>query len=112
MKNALKWSLIVVGGLIIFLVAAAIIVPVVFKDDIKAVIDREIAKSVNADVIRNGMAAGIRNFIGGNCTVSCMLMGLGGLFEQDLVEWMSTMTYQAASGAGRRSAKQVFQGAS
>ena len=51
MKNALKWSLIVVGGLIILLVAAAIIVPVVFKDDIKAVIDREIAKSVNADVI-------------------------------------------------------------
>lgn len=63
---------------------------------------------VNASVVKNGMAAGIRNFIGGNCTVSCMLMGLGGLFEQDLVEWMSTMTYQAASGGGAQHMRELL----
>ena len=46
------------------------------------------------------MAKGGKNWIGGNCTVSLMLMGLGGLFQNDLVEWVSSMTYQAASGAG------------
>jgi aspartate-semialdehyde dehydrogenase len=55
---------------------------------------------VNADVIRDGLARGLRTFAGGNCTVSLMLMAIGGLFRAELVEWMTTMTYQAASGAG------------
>src|SRR5688572_29275916 len=55
---------------------------------------------VNMDVIRDAVARGGRNWIGGNCTVSCMLMGVGALFKAGLVEWMSTMTYQAASGGG------------
>ena len=55
---------------------------------------------VNRDVIDRGLENGIRNYIGGNCTVSLMLLGLGGLFEEDLIEWMTTMTYQAASGGG------------
>lgn len=55
---------------------------------------------VNMPVIRKAMSAGGRNWIGGNCTVSCMLMGVGALFKAGLVEWMSTMTYQAASGGG------------
>ena len=55
---------------------------------------------VNMDVIRDALARGGRNWIGGNCTVSCMLMGVGALFKAGLVEWMSTMTYQAASGGG------------
>jgi aspartate-semialdehyde dehydrogenase len=55
---------------------------------------------LNRALIDSALAAGRRDFIGGNCTVSLMLMGLGGLFVADLVEWMTTMTYQAASGAG------------
>ena len=55
---------------------------------------------VNAGVIRNGLARGLRTFAGGNCTVSLMLMAVSGLFKAGLVEWMTTMTYQAASGAG------------
>jgi len=55
---------------------------------------------VNLNVIRDALARGGRNWIGGNCTVSCMLMGVGALFKAGLVEWMSTMTYQAASGGG------------
>ncbi len=55
---------------------------------------------VNADVIKTGLASGLRTFAGGNCTVSLMLMAIGGLFKARLVEWVSTMTYQAASGAG------------
>jgi aspartate-semialdehyde dehydrogenase len=55
---------------------------------------------VNAPVIRDALARGLRTFAGGNCTVSLMLMAVGGLFQQGLVEWMTTMTYQAASGAG------------
>jgi len=55
---------------------------------------------VNRDVIDAALAAGKRDFIGGNCTVSLMLMALGGLFRHGLVEWVSAMTYQAASGAG------------
>jgi len=55
---------------------------------------------VNADVIRGALAKGIRAYIGGNCTVSLMLMGVSGLFRAGLVEWMTTMTYQAASGGG------------
>lgn len=55
---------------------------------------------VNADLIRKGLARGLRTFAGGNCTVSLMLMAASGLFKMGLVEWMTTMTYQAASGAG------------
>jgi len=55
---------------------------------------------VNLQVIRAALARGGRNWIGGNCTVSCMLMGVGALFKAGLVEWMNTMTYQAASGGG------------
>ena len=55
---------------------------------------------VNADVIADGLARGRRDFCGANCTVSLMLMALAGLFRADLVEWMTSMTYQAASGAG------------
>jgi len=55
---------------------------------------------VNRDVIDRSLDAGVKNYIGGNCTVSLMLMGLGGLFRAGLVEWVSSMTYQAASGAG------------
>src|SRR6266849_9732660 len=53
---------------------------------------------VNADVIRDGLARGMRTFVGGNCTVSLMLMAVSGLFKAGLIEWMTTMTYQAASG--------------
>jgi aspartate-semialdehyde dehydrogenase len=56
---------------------------------------------VNRPVIEAALAAGRRDFIGGNCTVSLMLMGLGGLFREDLVEWATSMTYQAASGCMR-----------
>ncbi len=55
---------------------------------------------VNADVIRGGLTKNIRAYIGGNCTVSLMLMAVSGLFRAGLVEWMTTMTYQAASGGG------------
>jgi aspartate-semialdehyde dehydrogenase len=55
---------------------------------------------VNVDVIRKGLTSGLRTFAGGNCTVSLMLMAVSGLFKARLVEWMTTMTYQAASGAG------------
>ena len=65
------------------------------KDDAVIILD-----PVNMPVIKNALAKGIKDYIGGNCTVSCMLMGLGGLFKADLIEWMSCMTYQAASGGG------------
>lgn len=55
---------------------------------------------VNLELIRKGLEAGIRTFVGGNCTVSLMLMAIGGLIKAGLVEWITTMTYQAASGAG------------
>jgi aspartate-semialdehyde dehydrogenase len=55
---------------------------------------------VNMPVIRDALARGGRNWIGGNCTVSCMLMGVGALFKAGWVEWLNTMTYQAASGGG------------
>jgi aspartate-semialdehyde dehydrogenase len=55
---------------------------------------------VNAELIREGLAKGLRAYAGGNCTVSLMLMAVCGLFRAGLVEWMTTMTYQAASGAG------------
>ncbi|AQP98587.1 aspartate-semialdehyde dehydrogenase [Pseudoalteromonas aliena] len=63
---------------------------------------------VNKDVIEEGLAQGVKTFVGGNCTVSLMLLALGGLFEQDLIEWVSPMTYQAASGAGARNMKELI----
>ncbi|RJG07985.1 aspartate-semialdehyde dehydrogenase [Noviherbaspirillum cavernae] len=63
---------------------------------------------VNLDVIKSALSRGVKNYIGGNCTVSCMLMGLGGLFEQDLVEWMTSMTYQAASGGGAQHMRELL----
>lgn len=64
---------------------------------------------VNRAVIDKGLADGIKDYIGGNCTVSLMLMGLGGLFSADLVEWMTSMTYQAASGAGANNMRELIK---
>jgi aspartate-semialdehyde dehydrogenase len=63
---------------------------------------------VNLDVIKNALVQGKKNFIGGNCTVSLMLMALGGLFKADLVEWVTSMTYQAASGAGAQNMRELL----
>ena len=64
---------------------------------------------VNLDVIKDALVQGKKNFIGGNCTVSLMLMALGGLFKAELVEWVSSMTYQAASGAGAQNMRELLQ---
>ncbi|MDA8098768.1 MAG: aspartate-semialdehyde dehydrogenase [Nitrospiraceae bacterium] len=64
---------------------------------------------VNMSVIKDGLSKGIKNYIGGNCTVSLMLMALGGLYEKGLVEWMSAMTYQAASGAGANNMRELIK---
>jgi len=64
---------------------------------------------VNQRVIQDALAKGIKDYVGGNCTVSLMLMGLGGLFARDLVEWMTSMTYQAASGAGAKNMQELVQ---
>ncbi|MFA6904024.1 MAG: aspartate-semialdehyde dehydrogenase [Gallionellaceae bacterium] len=63
---------------------------------------------VNLDVIKQALKDGKKDFIGGNCTVSLMLMALGGLFKADLVEWISSMTYQAASGAGAQNMRELL----
>ncbi|MCB1945088.1 MAG: aspartate-semialdehyde dehydrogenase, partial [Thauera sp.] len=63
---------------------------------------------VNMNVIKDALAAGGRDWIGGNCTVSLMLMALGGLFQNDLVEWVTSMTYQAASGAGAQNMRELL----
>ncbi|MEX1032644.1 MAG: aspartate-semialdehyde dehydrogenase [Cellvibrionaceae bacterium] len=63
---------------------------------------------VNLDVIKDGLDRGVKDYIGGNCTVSLMLMGLGGLFREGLVEWMTAMTYQAASGAGAQAMRELI----
>lgn len=63
---------------------------------------------VNRKVIDAGLTSGVKTFVGGNCTVSLMLMGLGGLFEKGLVEWMTSMTYQAASGAGAQNMRELL----
>ncbi len=62
---------------------------------------------VNRDVIEKALARGTRDYIGGNCTVSLMLMAMGGLFKAGLVEWMTAMTYQAASGAGAQHVREL-----
>ena len=63
---------------------------------------------VNRAVIDNALGTGCKDFIGGNCTVSLMMMAMGGLFEQDLVDWISVMTYQAASGGGARHMRELL----
>ncbi len=63
---------------------------------------------VNMPVIKNALAKGGRNWIGGNCTVSCMLMGVGALYKAGLVEWMSAMTYHAASGGGAQHMRELL----
>ena len=73
------------------------------KDDAIIVLD-----PVNLSVIQAGLQRGIKNYIGGNCTVSCMLMGLGGLFEHKLIDWVSSMTYQAASGGGAQHMRELL----
>lgn len=65
---------------------------------------------VNRDVIDNALKNGKKNFIGGNCTVSLMLMAIGELFRRDWVEWVSAMTYQAASGAGANNMRELISG--
>ena len=74
------------------------------QDDAVIVLD-----PVNRRVIDQQLDAGTKNYIGGNCTVSLALMGLGGLFEAGLVEWMSAMTYQAASGAGAQNMRELIK---
>ncbi|PLP99018.1 aspartate-semialdehyde dehydrogenase [Cupriavidus pauculus] len=73
------------------------------KDDAIIVLD-----PVNLGVIKDALSKGVKNFIGGNCTVSCMMMGLGGLFQHDLIEWMTSMTYQAASGGGAQHMRELL----
>ncbi len=73
------------------------------KDDAIIVLD-----PVNLPVIKNSLARGGKNWIGGNCTVSCMLMGVGALYKAGLVEWMTTMTYQAASGGGAQHMRELL----
>ena len=73
------------------------------QDDAIIVLD-----PVNLKVIKSALQRGVKNYIGGNCTVSCMMMGLGGLFERDLVEWMTSMTYQAASGGGAQHMRELL----
>jgi aspartate-semialdehyde dehydrogenase len=63
---------------------------------------------VNLQVIENALARGVKNYVGGNCTVSLMLMALHGLFREGLIEWMTTMTYQAASGAGAQNMRELI----
>jgi aspartate-semialdehyde dehydrogenase len=63
---------------------------------------------VNLPLVQNALAKGVKNYIGGNCTVSCMLMGVHGLFQHDLVEWMTCMTYQAASGGGAQHMRELL----
>ena len=63
---------------------------------------------VNLPVIQNALSKGGNNWIGGNCTVSCMLMGVGALYKAGLVEWMSTQTYQAASGGGAQHMRELL----
>jgi aspartate-semialdehyde dehydrogenase len=72
------------------------------KDDSVIVLD-----PVNAQVITDALAQGKKDFVGGNCTVSLMMMALNGLFREGLVEWITAMTYQAASGAGAQNMREL-----
>jgi len=72
------------------------------KDDAVIILD-----PVNMALIEDALAKGTKNFIGGNCTVSLMLMGVAGLFQRDQIEWITSMTYQAASGAGAANMREL-----
>ena len=74
------------------------------KDDAVIILD-----PVNLPLIKDAIAKGGKNFIGGNCTLTLMLMGMAGLFQKDLVEWVTCMTYQAASGAGASAMRELAQ---
>ena len=74
------------------------------KDDAIIILD-----PVNRNVIKDGLSRGIKTYVGGNCTVSLMLMAIGGLFDRGLIEWIAPMTYQAASGAGARNMRELIQ---
>lgn len=74
------------------------------QDDAVIILD-----PVNRPVIDAALAKGVRNYIGGNCTVSLMMMALAGLFRHDLIEWVTCMTYQAASGAGAQNMRELLQ---
>ena len=74
------------------------------QDDAVIILD-----PVNMNVIRDALSTGVRNYIGGNCTVSLMLMGMHGLLKADLVEWVTSMTYQAASGAGAEHVRELVE---
>jgi len=73
------------------------------KDDAIIVLD-----PVNLNVIKSALKRGVKSYIGGNCTVSCMMIGLGGLFENDMIDWMTSMTYQAASGGGAQHMRELL----
>jgi aspartate-semialdehyde dehydrogenase len=73
------------------------------QDDAVIILD-----PVNMPVIQNALSKGGNNWIGGNCTVSCMLMGVGALYKAGLVEWMTSMTYQAASGGGAQHMRELL----
>jgi aspartate-semialdehyde dehydrogenase len=73
------------------------------NDDAVIVLD-----PVNLPVIQNALQRGGKNWVGGNCTVSCMLIGVGALYKAGLVEWMSTQTYQAASGGGAQHMRELL----
>ena len=73
------------------------------NDDAVIVLD-----PVNLPVIQNALSKGGKNWVGGNCTVSCMLMGVGALYKAGLVEWMTSMTYQAASGGGAQHMRELL----
>lgn len=73
------------------------------KDDAVIILD-----PVNLNVIKDALVKGQKDFVGGNCTVSLMLMALGGLFRENLVDWMTAMTYQAASGAGAQNMRELL----
>src|SRR3546814_19790104 len=75
------------------------------KDDAVIVLD-----PVNRGVIDAALARGVKNYIGGNCTNSILLMGVGGLFRAGLVDWVSSMTYQAASGGGANHMRELLKG--
>ncbi len=74
------------------------------NDDAMIILD-----PVNRDIIDRSIEKGVKNFIGGNCTVSLMLMALGSLFKEGLVEWATSMTYQSASGAGAQNMKELLE---
>src|SRR5207245_5162239 len=78
--------------------------PLPMREDAVIVLD-----PVNMKVIRDALSRGVRNYIGGNCTVSLMLMGMHGLLKADLVEWVTSMTYQAASGAGAEHVRELVE---